>query len=273
MHFDLNALLAEFVSNFRMEWQRQGRVGPLRSIAIVDQSPERQYLYPEFVLFQHLFEAQGIAAVIAAPEDLSHRDNALWCGEKRIDLVYNRLTDFYFELPESKMLRAAYLAGDVVVTPSPRVHALLANKQNLALLTDEKTLRKWDVADDLISTLLGGIPETVLLTPDNADECWARRNQLFFKPTAGFGSKAAYRGDKITRKVWGDILSAPYVAQEIVPPSTRTIAIDGEFQTYEGRSAQLHLRRQGATRCRAFVSRPDHQPSHARRRLRAGLHR
>lgn len=231
MHFNLSALLAEFMSNFAMEWRRQGRAGPLRSIAIVDQSPVRQYLYPEFILFQHLFEAHGIKAVIAAPEDLSHRDNALWCGEQRIDLIYNRLTDFYFQLPESKMLRAAYLAGEVVVTPSPRVHALLANKQNLSLLTDEKTLRKWGVANDLISTLLSGIPETVLLTRTNAHECWARRNQLFFKPSAGFGSKAAYRGDKITRKVWGDILSAPYVVQDIVPPSARTIAIDGKFQT------------------------------------------
>ena len=91
------------------------------------------------------------------------------------------------------MLRAAYLAGEVVVTPSPRVHALLANKQNLALLTDEKTLRKWDVADDLIYTLLSGIPGTVLLTSDNADECWARRNHLFLKPSAGFGGIAATR--------------------------------------------------------------------------------
>lgn len=244
MHFNLSALLAEFMSSFQSEWRRQGRVGPLRSIAIVDQSPPRQYLYPEFVLFQRLFEAHGITAFIAAPEDLSHRDNALLCGERHIDLVYNRLTDFYFELPESKMLRAAYLAGEVVVTPSPRVHAVLANKQNLTLLTDEKTLRKWGVADDQISTLLSGIPETVFLTANNADACWARRNQLFFKPTAGFGSKAAYRGDKITRKVWGDILNAPYVAQEIVPPSARTVAVDGEFQimktdlrsyTYDGK--------------------------------------
>jgi hypothetical protein len=233
MHFDLRALLDKFMSNFEMEWRRQGRAAPLRSIAIVDQSPVRQYLYPEFVLFQRLFEAHGIAAVIAAPEDLSHCDNALWCGEKRIDLVYNRLTDFYFEQPESKMLRAAYLAGEVLVTPSPRVHALVANKQNLTLLTDENTLRKWGVADGVISTLLRGIPKTVLLTPNNANACWTRRNQLFFKPSAGFGGKAAYRGDKITRKVWSDILSAPapYVAQEIVPPSARTIAIDGALQT------------------------------------------
>ena len=244
MQFDLSALLAEFMASFQSEWRRQGRARALRSIAIVDQSPARQYLYPEFVLFQRLFEAHGITAVIAAPEDLSHRDDALWRADERIDLVYNRLTDFYFERPESKMLRAAYLAGEVVVTPSPRVHALLASKQNLALLSDEKTLRKWGVADEQIATLLGGIPETVLLTGSNADACWARRNQLFFKPTAGFGSKAAYRGDKITRKVWGDILNAPYVAQEIVPPSVRTVAMDGEVQvmkadlrsyTYDGK--------------------------------------
>ena len=44
-------------------------------------------------------------------------------------------------------------------------------------------------------------------------------------------SKAAYRGDKITRKVWSGILSADYVAQDIVQPSARTISIDGRTET------------------------------------------
>ncbi len=140
-----------------MEWQRQGRDGPLRSIAIVDQSPTQQYLYPEFVLFQRLFEANGLTALVAAPEELSHRDHALWHGEKRIDLVYNRLTDFYLEQPDCNALRAAYLADDAVVTPSPNIHALLANKQNLTLLTDEATLRAWGVVDDVVPTLLSAI--------------------------------------------------------------------------------------------------------------------
>ena len=60
-------------------------------------------------------------------------------------------------------------------------------------------------------------------------------------------SKAAYRWDKITRKVWSEILSADYVAQDIVPPSARVISIDGGMEslkadlrnyTYEG-SVQL----------------------------------
>ena len=224
---DPKALCDSFVANFESEWRRQGRTEALQTIAIIDRAPKDQFLYPEFVLFERLFEAHRLAAVIAAPEEMTHRDRTLWHGERRIDLVYNRLTDVAFAEPESHVLRSAYLAGDVVVTPNPRAHALFANKRNLALLTDETLLRRWGVADAQSSTLLAGIPQTVVITPAAAEELWARRNTLFFKPSAGFGSKAAYRGDKLTRKVWADILASDYVAQEIVRPSTRTIAIDG----------------------------------------------
>jgi hypothetical protein len=228
MSGDLSALCAGFVANFEREWELQGRTRPLQSIAIVDRSPREQYLYPEFVLFRRLFEMHGLDAVIAPPAELSHRDRALWHGDRRIDLVYNRLTDFGLAEPESQMLRSAYLAGDVVLTPHPRGHALLANKKNLALLSNELTLRSWGVHDEHVSTLINGIPRTVVVTRAASDSLWARRSKLFFKPSTGFGSKATYRGDKITRRVWADISDADYVAQEIVPPSTRTIAINGE---------------------------------------------
>ena len=70
---------------------------PLASIAIVDVAPEEQYLYPEFLLFQQLFERHGLRAVIADPAALEWRDGVLWHGDLAIDLVYNRLTDFYLE--------------------------------------------------------------------------------------------------------------------------------------------------------------------------------
>jgi hypothetical protein len=226
--FDLNLLLEEFVASFQTEWRLQGISRALKTVAIVDESPRQQYLYPEFVLFERLFQTRGLEAVIASPEELVHRDGALWCGRLRVDLVYNRLTDFYLEQPHSRSLRDAYLAGDVVLTPNPRTHALLANKNNLALLTDEKALRRWNLPDKIITTLIGGIPRTVLLTEENAEANWAGRNQLFFKPAAGFGGKAAYRGDKITKKVWAEILTGQYVAQEIVSPSARTVSLDGD---------------------------------------------
>ena len=124
----------------------------MESIAIVDQSPQAQFLYPEFVLFQRLFEANGLTAVIVDPTDLEHRDGKLWNRGTRVDLVYNRLTDFDFSETGSRALRAAYLAGDVVVTPNPRTYALFANKKNLALLTDTASLRNCGV-DDAASRL------------------------------------------------------------------------------------------------------------------------
>ena len=77
---------------------------------------------------------------------------------------------------------------------------------------------------------------------------WQDRKQLFFKPAAGFGSRAAYRGDKLTKRVWQEIsqgdnlqdnnlqgknlqgknLQGQYVAQKIVAPSERGILVDGQ---------------------------------------------
>lgn len=56
---------------------------------------------------------------------------------------------------------------------------------------------------------------------------WAQRCKLFFKPASGYGSKAAYRGDKLTRRVWEEILAGNYVAQALVPPSERLTPLDG----------------------------------------------
>ena len=103
----LEALTEQFVETFRNEWRLQGRAGVPKVIAIVDDDPSHQYLYPEFQLFARLFERHGIVAVIAAPEEIEHRAGALWTGGRRIDLVYNRLTDFDLSSPTHATLRTA----------------------------------------------------------------------------------------------------------------------------------------------------------------------
>ena len=215
---------AAMVAMFRREWALSGHGRPLHSIAIVDEAPEEQYLYPEFLLFQQLFRRHGLQAVIAAPAELAWRDGALWHGELAIDLVYSRLTDFYLDAPASAALRTAYLQRAVVVTPHPQAHALYADKQNLARLTDPDALRALGVPDAVAAVLLAGIPRTVPVTPANADALWAGRRELFFKPRAGYGSRAAYRGEKLTRRVWQEILAGDYVAQALVRPGTRALS-------------------------------------------------
>ncbi|HEY9118950.1 MAG TPA: hypothetical protein VIN33_04300, partial [Marinobacter sp.] len=218
----------DIVGMFRQEWALAGQQCPLLSIAIVDEAPENQYLYPEFVLLRRLFERHGITAVIVGPEQLVLRDGRLWHGELAIDLVYNRLTDFLLEQPEHRVLRSALLQDAVVLTPSPRAHALYADKRNLTILTDDTELAALGVPAEVREILLDGIPRTELVGADNADRLWNERRRLFFKPAAGYGSKAAYRGDKLTKRVWGEILAGDYVAQALVVPGERRVAPDNE---------------------------------------------
>ena len=194
-------------------------------IAIVDEAPQTQYLYPEFVLFRRLFEQAGIQTVICDPQELAFRDGTLWHGDARIDLVYNRLTDFALDAPANAALRAAYLADAALITPHPRAHALYADKRNLVALSDDALLASWGVDAETRTTLANKIPRTELVSPEHADDLWARRKQLFFKPAAGYGSKAAYRGDKITRRVFDEVLAGNYIAQALVPPSLRTLKV------------------------------------------------
>jgi hypothetical protein len=215
------ALEQRIVDMFRKEWRRTDR--PLHRIAIVDDAPQDQYLYPEFLLFQRLFERHGLQAVVASPSGLHWRDGALHHETGVIDLVYNRLTDFYLEGADSAAIRDAYVNGAVVVTPHPQAHALYADKGNLALLSDGAALQVLGVDPAVQGVLLSDIPRTQTVTPENADRLWSERRGLFFKPRAGFGSRAAYRGDKLTKRVWNDILAGDYVAQALAVPSQRVI--------------------------------------------------
>ena len=215
------------VDMFRREWRLAGNSRALRSIAIVDEQPERQYLYPEFLLFRALFERHGLHALIADPAELRWRDGALWHGDVGIDLVYNRLTDFYLEQPGSAALREAYEQRAVVLTPHPGAHALYADKRRLALLGDGERLRALGVPEATREVLIDSVPHTEVVALANAERLWAERRGLFFKPVAGFGSRAAYRGDKLTQRVWQEILAGSYVAQAVVPPGQRRIDADG----------------------------------------------
>jgi hypothetical protein len=217
-----------FVAAVQSEWRRQGIARPLARIAIVDADPATQFLYPEFRLFQRLFERHGLAAVIADPADLVWRDGALTHQGQRVDLVYNRMTDFGLDGASAADLRTAYLAGAVAVTPNPRAHALYADKRNLVPLTNRALLAEWGVVAGNRDVLISGIAGTELVTPARGDELWQGRAKLFFKPARGYGSRAAYRGDKLTKRVWADILEGDYVAQALVQPSGRGVNVDGE---------------------------------------------
>lgn len=229
-------VVREYLAMFRAECGSR----PLRALAIVDEAPTTQYLYPEFLAFQRLFAENGIAAEICDPRELMLCHGGLWHEETRLDLVYNRLTDFFLARDASCVLREAWSSGAAVVTPNPAHYGRYADKHQLTRLTDEGFLASLGVEPATRRLLLTGIPRCEIVLPERAEELWARRRELFFKPATGFGARGAYRGEKLTRKVFEEILAADYLAQRYVPPSTVStqtgeMKVDLRLIVYRGR--------------------------------------
>jgi hypothetical protein len=217
---------AALLQMFQNEWSAWGAGRPLQTIAIVDEAPEQQYLYPEFIRWQTLFESLGIQAQICAPEQLRCDDaGRLWCGEQgeAIDLLYNRLTDFSLTSAPCTAIHAAWLrqlAGKTtgsLITPNPQAHGLWADKRNLQWLSDPDALKSFGLSLAETESVCRCVPPTLPVLADEAEQFWATRKQWFFKPQAGFGSRAAYRGDKLTKRVFEEIIQGGYVAQRFAP--------------------------------------------------------
>lgn len=222
----LNSLEDQFVEMFRNEWRSVRDQASLRTLVIVDDDPHNQYLAPEFELFRLMFNKAGIDAHVADPSSLILREGRLYFEQQPVDMLYNRLTDFYLQEPAHQAIREAYEQGHVVMTPDPHAHALYADKRNLIVFSDDGLLESLGVAESDRALLHRVIPRTMLVRADNGESLWANRKNLFFKPVAGYGSKATYRGDKLTKKVWAEILAGDFVAQELVKPSERLILQD-----------------------------------------------
>jgi hypothetical protein len=214
-----------FIEMFRNEWRLVRGDAPLNVIAIVDEKPESQYLYPEFLLAKKVFEHNGIVALIADPAALEKRNDGLYIGDQRIDLIYNRLTDF--NLQQYRHMRAASEDKQVVLTPNPAHYLRYADKLKLAMLSDESWLRDCGISQSAIAALMQCVPQTKQVRAEDADHWWAERKQWFFKPLSGYGGKGAYRGDKLTKRVFEEIMQSDYVAQRLAVPGERRVCLDG----------------------------------------------
>ena len=215
-----------FLEMFRCEWATISD-RPLTQVAIVDSAPASQFMYAEFLAFRSMFERAGISAIIADPSELVWTGASLTYRGQAIDLVYNRLTDFALVQPENTVVRSAWLSGKVAVTPHPYGHATRADKTLLSVWSDPVRLRAAGVEEETIRVLSASIPSTIRVDANNAEDLWKSRAQYFFKPRSGFGGRAVYRGDKVTRGRWAEVIGGDYVAQRFVPPATRRVCVDG----------------------------------------------
>jgi hypothetical protein len=81
--------------------------------------------------------------------------------------------------------------------------------------------------------LSSSIPRTEEVLPAQAEAFWASRKAVVFQAGGWFGSKATYRGDKVTRRVFEEVSRGGYVAQAVVQPSLRRLLVDGVEQDFK----------------------------------------
>lgn len=177
-------------------------------IAIMDQKPEEQRLYLEFLIYQQLFTQNNIPCSITDLKDVSQLSSGT--------LIYNRYTDFYLKDAVSVELKKLYQTGHVHLSPSPWEYFLMADKQRLS---DWLTQTELPVPDSLLK-----IYDLALA---DKDQIWSERKNLFFKPKTSFGGKQAYKGASMSRKVFDEAFAQGFVAQEFAPPSEIEVIQDG----------------------------------------------
>jgi hypothetical protein len=214
------------LDSFLAEWRSSRATARPRTLAIVDENPHEQYLRKEFLLFAKLFSEAGTDAVICDPRELSGGAEGLTYQGRPVDMVYNRLTDFYLDSAASASLRSAYVNDAVVLTPHPRGHALFADKRHLARLSDAALLAALGTTPELQSAILDAVVPTRQVKRTDADALWRDRRGLYFKPAGAFGGRGAYEGAKLTRSTFDRLLDEDYVAQAFVPAPKRQVLVD-----------------------------------------------
>lgn len=223
-----DAVAAEeaILDSFLAEWRMVRDTASPRRLAIVDEDPQSQYLREEFRLFAGLFRAAGIDVIICDPCELQGGEGGLFHAGQPVDLVYNRLTDFYLDAPGLAALREAYLSGAVVLTPHPHGHALFADKRHLARLADPDFLHGMGLTADQLDAILDVAVPTRVVRREQAQALWRERRSLYFKPVGAFGGRGAYEGAKLTRATFERLLEEDYVAQAYVPAPRRQVFVD-----------------------------------------------
>lgn len=183
----------------------------LKKIFILDEKPEQQRLYIEFLVYQKIFQMQSIESEIIDLPQIDFLPSAAY--------IYNRYTDFYLTSPLSKNIKARYKAKDIFLSPHPYEYFLLADKERML---------DWQNQNEI------EIPSSLLkiydLGKEDKDFVWSERKSLFFKPKNSYGSKQAYKGASISRRLFDEFYGDNMIAQEYVVPSEIDVLVDHEVK-------------------------------------------
>lgn len=225
----------EMRRDIETELKLNGRVGLPQNIAIIDETPEQQRLFIEFLVYREHFAQWGWN-----PQILDYRA----VDASKFDFIYNRYTDFFLNNPESAALKKAFLEKQTCFSPNPYEYLLLADKQRMIDWSVPGKLESWGVSEADQKTIRAVVPPSVSLDVANKEEVWSQRKGYFFKPKRAYGSKQSYKGASVSRKIFDEIAGQEFIAQEYVqapeqvfptPNGEQSFKYDLRCYAYQGR--------------------------------------
>jgi hypothetical protein len=219
----VKSFVFEALLNAYHRWGGKG----LPSIAIIDW--QGSPTYPEFLLFQELFEKHGCRVKIGDPRELDYKEGRLCLGDFKIDLVYKRLV--VGEMLERIGTENALVQAtrDRAVCVANGFGVQLAFRKNLfALLTDPIHSKLFE--QDVLRAIQQHVPWTRRVqegnttyrgrTLDLISYIVGNRESLVLKPGGDYGGKGVILGWDVTQPEWESALSRAlqnaYVVQERV---------------------------------------------------------
>lgn len=213
--------LQEIADNVCTEIQLQGKeCSDNLKVAIIDNQPQEQKLYPEFLLYNELFKSRGWDSRIF--------DYRSVLNDFSPDFIYNRHTDFFLTESEAIGLRRKFDNKAICFSPNPFEYFMIADKQRLIDWSQPGFLEAMGMSSEKCKIIKQAVPKSYDAKPSNADEVWGLRKKLFLKPKNAFGSKQSYKGASISRKAFEDLIKEETIAQEYIP------APEVRFETPQG---------------------------------------
>ena len=206
--------------SFIAEWQSFSKTkGFPNNTLILDHQIAKQKMYVEFLMYKDLLSNQW-----CWPCQLMEAGNLYFSTEgvlmdkhnKKVDMVYNRLTDFYLE--SWPVLKKAFLNQVSCISPHPVAYLLLADKARMVEWSNLNFLNKINISEEEKNQIQKTVPKTDYIRSEPVEELWKNRKQFFFKPIRSYGGKAVYKGRSLSRKMFDRIIHAPMLFQTAVPP-------------------------------------------------------
>lgn len=222
-------ILTTFIDDYAL-WKKDSLARP-RNIVIMDEQPEKQFLYKEMQVFAELFQQANISVNIADPRDIDIGSDSVFYHGKSVDLIYNRHCDFYIQTPDLADIRKAWMAKKMCLTPNPHTYGLLADKQRMILWSDpvqRAGLGLNEKQDQLVGSM---VPYIYRMDSLAIEELWSTRKQWVFKPVSSYACKGVYVGKKLTKNKFNELDPKTTVVQRLIPPSKTNSAEGESFKT------------------------------------------